>query len=96
METAALIAAIGYMVQRKPNGNGNRSGAKPTEFWEVRFREIHDGIRQNHEQLRELRWNEAASAKSIGDLSNAIQSQGKALGDVANAIQRLLERRTRP
>lgn len=77
-ETAALIALIGYSVlnQRK---NGNASGTRPVEFWEIRFREIHESVRDNRDELREIKW--------------AIQAQAKTLNELAQAIQHLLDRR---
>jgi len=68
------------MVQRKSNGGQiNASGERPVEFWEVRFREISDGVRLNRDELREIKW--------------ATQAQGKSLNELAQTVQQLLARR---
>lgn len=88
-ETAGLIAALGLLFTRKPP----TIDTQPTVFWEIRFREIADDIRENRDQLHEIKWLLVGRTKEFTAIENALKEQGKALGDVANALQDLIRRR---
>ena len=89
VETAGLLAAIGYMIQRKQGGD---SSGRPAE-WELHLRELANELRENSGLLHELKWILVARTKHFDDIAQSLRGQATVLSDIAREIQRAFERR---
>lgn len=88
------MACIGLLIQYR-RSNGNQAGSRPTEFWEVRFRELDRSIQENHKLLNEIQWLLINRTRVFDEIKQALQNEGKALGEIAWSIQQMLRERQR-